>query len=82
MNYDEDPEAQQSNASGNLTSLTIINEQTAETTAQDDGSEKKINLWTMMKRLINIIFDFNDIINTLSHHLKKTFQYLRAFRQR
>ena len=71
MNYDEDPEAQQSNASGNSTSLTIINEQTAETAAQDDGSEKKINLWTMMKRLINIIFDFNDIINTLSHHVEK-----------
>jgi len=25
----------------------------------------------MMKRLINIIFDFNDIINTLSHHVEK-----------
>ena len=52
MNYDEDPEAEQSNASGNSTSLTIINEQTAETATQiDDGSEKKINLRTMMKTL-------------------------------
>ena len=39
------PEAEQkSNASGNPTSLTIINEQTADTATQvDDGSEKKRN---------------------------------------
>ena len=44
MNYDEDPEAEQSNASGNSTSLTIINEQTADTATQiDDGSEKTMN---------------------------------------
>ena len=73
MNYDEDPEVQQkSNASDNSDTQTSINEQTAETATQiDDGSEKKINLRTMMKRLINIIFDFNDIIDTLSHHVEK-----------
>ena len=44
LNYDEDPEAElKSNASGNSTSQTIINEQTADITATqiDDGSEKK-----------------------------------------
>ena len=42
VNYDENPEAEQkSNASGNSTSLSIINEQTADTATQiDDGSEK------------------------------------------
>ena len=45
VDYDEDTEAEQkSNASDNSTSLSIINEQTADTATQiDDGSEKK---WT------------------------------------
>ena len=45
MIYDEDPEAEQkSNASDNSTSLSIINEQTADTATQiDDGSEKTMN---------------------------------------
>ena len=54
MEYNENPEAEQKcNSSGNWTSQTIINEQTADITATQiyDGSEKKMNLRTMMKKV-------------------------------